>query len=1019
MKFSTHVRTAFVFCSLLISSNAWSQLTVTLTSLNPICDHDGIIVASIQNGFTTNTYQWYANGLNVTHTHSDFTDTIFNYGGGYISVQVIPGNGAQWAYQWLNVAYPFNVTSTVVPDSCPLQNGSITLSVNGGVAPYTYDWTFNGNPYPGNTNALTNLAGGAYDCHITDASGCNVFLHEMDSSIGLVVYSINNISISMAQTPANCLNGTATATPSGGTAPFTYLWSNGQTTATATGLTAWNSYMVTVTDANGCFKQAYVYIQSNSTLNVTSSITHAHCTFSDGAASAIVTGGTAPYSYIWSTMAVTSSIQNIPAGTYYATVTDGQGCLIKQYFNVLSLTPVNATYTTTASECTTATGSATLNATGGTAPYTYLWYSLPQQSTATATNLGTGNYNFLVTDAQGCIRTGTATIPPNSTLSQNIGSVPNTTCLVPNGTATVVASGGVNPLQYSWSNGQTTQTATGLSGFIFGTVTDAAGCAVAKCVTIQDISPVSVTIATQNATCLYVNDGSAQVTPFGGTPPYTYSWSNGATTQTASNLLPGTYYVHVTDANGCKDFTGAYVGYNSTSPCTGSITGVVFIDLNGNCAYDMGEITMEHIPMHCSSSGETHYTNAFGQYQFTVPLGSSDITQLSRPYRFQACPAANPFTVSIAVAGTTVIQDVADTIVPVNDLKAGFYNLNAAVVGHQMIVRLVDYNEGTTALPTLTRFNYDPQVPFVSSVPAPSLLDVSQHFVEFTNPLLTPFQTATTDLTFNVPVSVPLSTMLYYTDSLFPIMGDTTWWNNTLFDTRITQGPFDPNYKEVRPKGNGPQGLISPNDSILEYVIHFQNVGNYQAENIVLTDTLDANLNWQTLQPGYSTHPHTTEISATGVLKMTFSNINLPAVTDDSIGSNGFATYTIHLDPNLADGTVIENSADIYFDFNAAVKTNTTVNTISITGVEEEKQDHSLHLYPNPSDGHIMLLTNGFENQQTTIKIFNLTGQQVFEKKVAGSQRMQIDVSHLDDGLYMIQLVSGDTIRNRKLSINH
>jgi hypothetical protein len=313
MKTSTRIKITFIICGLLFSSKAWSQLTVTLTSLNPVCDHNGTVVASIQNGFTTNTFHWYANGLTINHTHGYSTDTIFNFTGGYITVQVVPGNGANPAYQWINVPFPFNVTSTIVPDSCPVQNGSISLLVNGGAQPYTYSWTFNGNPFPGNTSSLSNLSGGNYDCHITDANGCNMFLHEADSSVGLVVYSINNINISMSATPANCVNGTATAAVLGGTAPYSYLWSNGQTTVTATGLTANNGYQVTVTDINGCFKMGYVNISSTSSFNIILSTTNAHCTFSDGAISAIATGGMPPYSYLWNTMAVTSSIQNIPA----------------------------------------------------------------------------------------------------------------------------------------------------------------------------------------------------------------------------------------------------------------------------------------------------------------------------------------------------------------------------------------------------------------------------------------------------------------------------------------------------------------------------------------------------------------------------------------------------------------------------------------------------------------------------------------------------------------------------------
>ncbi len=1002
----------FILTGMLFAAapNACSQLSVSLTLLNPVCNHDGIVVATLQNSSGINTYYWSGTSVNQTITTSLTTDTLFNFSGGFISVFIMPATGGNGAYQFLSVPFPFNLSYVVMPDTCPLQTGSILVTDSGGVQPMTYSWTMNGSAFPGTTNQQTGLAGGLYDCLVSDASGCQVYLHDLDSmSLGIMVPSVNNISITMNTTPANCLNGTATASPAGGTAPYTYLWSNGQTTQTATGLTANSQQVVTVTDANGCLKEGYTYVATSSSFNQIINATPAHCTFSDGAAASVVMGGAPPYTYLWSTGATTSTITGVPAGYYIITATDGLGCIKINYANITSLTPVNVTYTQTASQCTTATGSVTANVSGGTPPYTYLWYTSPQQTTVSAVNVPPGMFNVLVTDAQGCVRSGTVSVAQNTTLAQSITATGNTGCTMPNGTATLIPAGGVPPYQYQWSNGQTLSSCTQVAGFIYGTVTDADGCHVTNCVTVPSIQTVNGTFSVQPASCKYVADGSISATASGGTPPYTYDWSNGSTSSSINGLLPGYYSVVISDAAGCYFSHYINLQYNSITPCTGTIAGIVFNDLNGNCTADAGEPVIENIPLLCSSTGEIHYTDFNGSYSFMVPVGNSDIMQLHQPYRIQQCPAANPFTVTIPSVGAVVIQDISDSIIPVNDLATHMYNLySQPVIGSSFIMRITEENDGTVALSPSLDYDYQPQAPYSYASTAPLALNVPQHTAQWSGGLLNPLETQYIDVTHSVPANVPLNTMLYYTDTLWPIANDTTWWNNTSWKMLYTLGSYDPNYKEVSPAGTGAQGFISQDDSVLEYVIHFQNIGNYYAMNIVLIDTLDADLDWSSLRVGYSTAPHKTEISADGVLKMTFENIYLPGIVQDTIGSNGFASYTIQLKPGLADGTEITNSADIYFDLNSAVKTNTTLNTIMFSAVNEPER-MSLQVYPNPSDGNFMIRFNNAFNGDVTLSMYDVTGQKVFSgKKEVMQSLVRINTLQVDNGIYLLEARQGN-----------
>ena len=218
------------------------------------------------------------------------------------------------------------------------------------------------------------------------------------------------LTLSVSSVSASCgiCNGTATVTPAGGTPPYAYFWNpTGQTSPTATNLCTGN-YTVTVTDSRGCTASINVFVPQAITIVITSTSTSVSCFGAcDGAATATPSGGTPPYTYLWSPGGQnTASIINLCAGTYTVTVTDANGC-----FSSASVTFTGppqllfATLTGTNINCNGAcTGSATAIAGGGTPGYTYLW--LPGgQTTTTINNLCIGTYICTVTDSNGCVFT--------------------------------------------------------------------------------------------------------------------------------------------------------------------------------------------------------------------------------------------------------------------------------------------------------------------------------------------------------------------------------------------------------------------------------------------------------------------------------------------------------------------------------------------------------------------------------------------------------------------------------------
>ncbi|MBL0054312.1 MAG: T9SS type A sorting domain-containing protein [Bacteroidetes bacterium] len=205
----------------------------------------------------------------------------------------------------------------------------------------------------------------------------------------------------MSGTTTSCANnsGTATATAAGGSIPYTYLWNNGATTSTITGLSA-GSYTVTVTDAKGCTKNGtYIVIQGSST-TVTITPTNITCFGgSNGNAVAMPVGG-GPFTYLWSNGKTTKKIWGLTVGAYTVTVTNSFGCTTTASVTIISPSKAITCITTTMNDQGGCTGTATTSITGGTAPYTLLWSN--GATTSSVGNLCAGFYTVSITDANGC-----------------------------------------------------------------------------------------------------------------------------------------------------------------------------------------------------------------------------------------------------------------------------------------------------------------------------------------------------------------------------------------------------------------------------------------------------------------------------------------------------------------------------------------------------------------------------------------------------------------------------------------
>ncbi|MBE2246411.1 MAG: SprB repeat-containing protein, partial [Candidatus Competibacteraceae bacterium] len=474
------------------------------------------------------------------------------------------GAGCSVADDQVTITFPPPIIVTMLNDTvlCFGDMGTLTPVVTNGTGSLTYAWN------TGATSATLNASAGNYCVNVTDDLGCvgSSCANIIAPSALTLIMSSTDVSSDLA------LDGTATGTPGGGTAPYTYLWNNGQTTQTATGL-GYGIYTVTVTDANGCTISSSVVVNKPSCIAFQASVTTSDVTCfgaGDGTASVnILGGGSGNYSYSWSPpiVSVSSSVSGLDAGAYLVTVTDNIfGCLEVVSFVILE--PTALTNTMNSTNVTTIggnDGTATANPLGGTPGYSYLWST--GATTQGITGLVAGTYTVTIIDLNFCSLIDSVKI--NQPPCDNLMITSTTTSVSCNGgtdgSATAFVLFGNAPFAYLWNTGATTQ---GISGVAAGTytvtITDDLNCTAFLNINIIEPSILSAAAAPTNPQCFDTFDGTIELNVVGGTYPYSYQWSNGIMVEDLYNLGAGTFTVTVSDAKGC--FTNAQATLTAPLP---------------------------------------------------------------------------------------------------------------------------------------------------------------------------------------------------------------------------------------------------------------------------------------------------------------------------------------------------------------------------------------------------------------------------------------------------------------------
>ena len=673
-----------------------NDLTLSLSASDETCTNscDGSIITTVTGGTSSYTYLWN-NGS--SSTSADLTNSC----PGTFGVTVTDANGCTVSDNATIGTPDFSIATSTLNANCGNSDGSATVNVVTGTAPFSYLWN---DPASQTTATATNLSSGNYSVTVTDSAGCTLTAQANVSDAGGPTLSINST------TDPDCYNGSngsATISATGGTSPYTYLWSDAaaQTTATAINLSA-GTYSVEATDNLGCSASIDVTINNPTEVAVSVvSTTPESCEGScNGSALVTVTGGSGNYSYLWNDPAsqTTALATGLCEGSFTVDVFDDQGCTDNLSVNIGSPAGMTLTMTSTEATCfSDCDGAANVSVTGGTAPYSFLWDDPAGQTTATANNLCSGNYNITVTDNNGCTASDAIMVNEPTNIAINLSAQGAESCLNScNGYLTVSASGGSGSYTYAWddSNSQTGTTASNLCGGDYTvTVTDGNGCTQSSLFTVNSSPSFTATIANDTVSCSGSCDGTLAPSISGGTAPFTYLWNDGSlqTDSTANNLCVGTYNVIITDVNGCStnangtviDQTPLSLNSSTTPANCGNADGIAVVSIasgNGPFTYLWNDASSQTTATASSLTAGTYQvvvSDANGcQDSVTVNVnnnGSPTLTILSQ--NNPVCYGDSTGSVSLTINGGTAPfttlwnDDNAQSTITASGLPAGTY----------------------------------------------------------------------------------------------------------------------------------------------------------------------------------------------------------------------------------------------------------------------------------------------------------------------------------------------------------
>ena len=491
--------------------------TTILTQTNVLCNAGttGAASVSVTGGSGTYIYNWTPTGGTGA--------TATGLSAGAYSCTIVDGNLCSRT-QTATITEPMVLLATMSQTNVSCNGGltgAASVSVTGGTGIYGYSWT----PTGVAGSISSGIGAGTYTCTIVDGNLCS-------TTQTVMITEPSALSLSIAGINATChglCNGQTIVIPTGGTAPYYYLWSSGCTSASCSNVCSTN-YTVVVTDTHSCIATATTMVNEPTALVLTTGMTPSHCGQADGTATLNVTGGTGAYSQTWTPTGSTGiTATNLLPATYTVNVKDGNNCMAITTTTVTDLAGVSASVVSATNvSCYQGNDGALVSlGTGGFLPYTYSW-SPAGGTGAQALNVTQGIYTVTITDIKNCVSTATANVTEPALLTVNVSTL-STLCIGQTAVLTATANGGTPAYTYIWydAGGSVVMSAVtpGTTGVYSVVAVDAHNCATpAYTIIVPVYLPLSL-IAT-GATSICVNNTvTINSNATGGNGTYVYTWA--------------------------------------------------------------------------------------------------------------------------------------------------------------------------------------------------------------------------------------------------------------------------------------------------------------------------------------------------------------------------------------------------------------------------------------------------------------------------------------------------------------
>lgn len=703
--------------------------------------------------------------------------------------------------------------------------------------------------------------------------------------------------------------------------------------------------------------------------------------------------------------------------------------------------------------CTSSNGSIDVNIIGGVPPYVYAWSD--GATTEDRTGLPPGTYTLTVTDANQDQDVQTVVLAAQPYLaiggwSYQVDGEPQWPCpdgepgqaCLPlyanplsgwyenvNGVAPFSVSFLVNGIP-QWNLAADAAGNPYITGLAYGdyvdvTVTDSEGCSGSAPGMVSGPLPNAVAVDVVSDACNGGANGgilfSAQAS-FAGFAGWlkVYDDQMNLVTSTAqfqnpvevTGLVPGTYLVEVLygfGANGvCANEFLPPIVVGDQGPNCGAVEGTLFIDNDQDCVQDIGEVPVPFNVITILPGPHYAITDANGHYQRQLLNGAYTLEPSGTGTElYPLCPAVVP--APFTIANNAVTMDLADSSLVPLDVRA-YCSAGPARPGFVHHVYTGAYNASGQVSGALEHtLTFDPAMSYIGATPTPTT--INGNVLTWNAAALTPYTSFQAQVQLQVPPDPLLLGQPYvHTATCTQPLAESNTANNTATEQGIYTGSFDPNDKAAFTSSRTSElHYIIGTDEFIDYRIRFQNTGTDTAFTVVVTDTLDADLDLSTFEQGVASHPFSMSFKPGRVVEWRFENILLPDSGTNEPASHGLVQFSIRPVAPVLPGTVYSNNADIFFDFNPPVRTNDAV-LLAETSTGVQEQSDELGVYPVPAHDRVVLRLPAGE-RATAVRVLATDGRLMQQ----GGAALELDVRALPAGHYVahVQCRSGRLLQAR------